>query len=68
MLLLAALVRAAGSLDVQALCAVADAVSYSGPRGEVRMRAQHLDQRVYLAEADALDLGVVAELAPVAAS
>jgi hypothetical protein len=34
----------------------------------VRMRAQHLDQRVYLAEADALDFGVVAELAPLGAA
>jgi urea transport system substrate-binding protein len=64
-LLLAALARAAQSLDVGALCAVADSVFYAGPRGEVRMRARHLDQRVYLAEADALDLGVVAELGPV---
>ena len=35
-------------------------VSYAGPRGEVRLRGQHLDQRVYLAEADALDLDVIA--------
>jgi ABC-type branched-subunit amino acid transport system substrate-binding protein len=62
MLLLAALARAGRTLDVPALCAVADSVGYTGPRGEVRMRAQHLDQRVYVAEADALDLGVVAEL------
>jgi urea transport system substrate-binding protein len=47
---------------VPALCAVADSVSYAGPRGEVRMHRQHLDQRVYLAEADALEFGVVAEL------
>ena len=49
-LLLAALVRSARRLDVDALCAVADHVSYAGPRGEV----------------DALDLGVIAELQPVA--
>jgi urea transport system substrate-binding protein len=65
-LLLAALARAARSLDVPALCAAADLVSYSGPRGEVRLREQHLDQRVYLAEADALEFGVVAELQPAA--
>ncbi len=64
-LLLAALARAAQSLDVRALCAVADSVLYAGPRGEVRMHEQHLDQRVYLAEADALEFGVVAELEPV---
>jgi hypothetical protein len=49
---------------VPALTAVADSVSYGGPRGEVHMHARHLDQRVYLAEADALDFGVVAELSP----
>jgi urea transport system substrate-binding protein len=62
-LLLAALARAACTLDVRALCGAADSVCYGGPRGEVHMRAQHLDQRIYLAEADALDFGVVAELA-----
>ncbi|MEA2227371.1 MAG: urea transport system substrate-binding protein [Solirubrobacteraceae bacterium] len=61
-LLLAALVGAARSLDVTALCRIADSVHYAGPRGELRLRGQHLDQRVYLAEASALDLGVVAEL------
>ncbi len=61
-LLLAALARAARTLDVMTVCRVADTVRYAGPRGELRLRGQHLDQRVYLAEADALDLGVVAEL------
>jgi len=61
-LLLAALARAARGLAVAALCRVADTVRYAGPRGELSMRGQHLDQRVYLAEADALDLGVVAQL------
>ena len=63
--------RGAGPFGAHArrrrLCAVADGVSYAGPRGEVGLRDQHLDQRVYLAEADALDLGVIAELQPVAA-
>jgi urea transport system substrate-binding protein len=63
-LLLAALVRRAGTLSVPALCGVADTVRYAGPRGELSMRRQHLDQRVYLAEASALDFGVVAELTP----
>ena len=61
-LLLTALAQAARSLDVGALCPVANSVFYGGPRGEVRMHSGHLDQRVYLAEADALELGVVAEL------
>jgi len=41
-------------------------VTYGGPRGEVHLSGQHLDQRVYLAEADALEFGVVAELSPCA--
>jgi len=62
MLLLAALARRARAIGVPALRRVADSVSYGGPRGEVHMRDQHLDQRVYLAEADALDFAVVTEL------
>jgi urea transport system substrate-binding protein len=66
-LLLAALAQAARSLDVAALCTVSDSVFYGGPRGEVRMRGHHLEQRVYLAEADDLEFGVVTELNPVLA-
>jgi ABC-type branched-subunit amino acid transport system substrate-binding protein len=66
-LLLAALAHAARSLDVRAMCAVADSVLYGGPRGEVHMRGHHLEQRVYLAEADDLEFGVVTELKPVLA-
>jgi urea transport system substrate-binding protein len=60
-LLLAALARTARAIEVPALRRVADSVTYAGPRGEVHLRDQHLDQRVYLAEADALDFGIVAE-------
>ena len=55
-LLLSALARRAGSLDVRRMTATAEALSYAGPRGEVSMRARHLDQRVYLAEADDVSL------------
>lgn len=61
-LMLEALAQAAGSLDVGTMCEVADSVSYPGPRGELRMRDRHVDQRVYLAEADGLRLDVIAEL------
>ena len=61
-LLLSALARRAGSLDVRRMTAAAEALSYAGPRGEVSMRARHLDQRVYLAEADDLQFDVVAQL------
>ncbi len=62
MLLLGALVQAAGGLDVSAMCRVADTVSYPGPRGELHLRSGHVDQRVYLAEADGLRFDVVAQL------
>ncbi|MFD4501354.1 substrate-binding domain-containing protein [Streptomyces sp. NPDC058457] len=60
--LLAALAERARSLDVRAMCAVGDAVSYEGPRGVVRLRGNHLAQRLYLARADAFDFHVVAQL------
>lgn len=61
-LLLSELARRAGSLDVRRMAAVADTLSYGGPRGEVSMRERHLDQRVYLAEANDVQLDVVAQL------
>jgi urea transport system substrate-binding protein len=62
--LLAALIGQAGTLDVRAIGASAEAVSYEGPRGRVWMRDRHLRQRIYLAEADALEFNVLAELTP----
>ena len=50
-LLLSALARRAGSLEVQKMTSAAESLSYSGPRGEVQMHHRHLDQRVYPAEA-----------------
>jgi urea transport system substrate-binding protein len=41
---------------------VADSVSYDGPRGELHMRDRHVDQRVYLAEADDIEFNVIAQL------
>jgi urea transport system substrate-binding protein len=61
-LMLAALARQAQSLDAQAMCAVADSVSYAGPRGELQMRDRHVDQRVYLAEANDVEFDVIAQL------
>jgi ABC-type branched-subunit amino acid transport system substrate-binding protein len=61
-LLLSALAERSGSLDVRRMTAAAESLSYSGPRGEVRMHGRHLQQRVYLAEADNLRLDVVAQL------
>ncbi|WP_333767081.1 substrate-binding domain-containing protein [Streptomyces sp. IBSBF 2435] len=60
--LLGALAERAGSLDVRAMHAVRDSVGYEGPRGALRLRGNHLDQRVYLARADIFDFAVVAQL------
>jgi urea transport system substrate-binding protein len=61
-LLLAALIEQARTLDVRAIGSSAEAVSYEGPRGLLRMRQRHVRQRIYLAEARGLDFDVVAEL------
>jgi urea transport system substrate-binding protein len=60
--LLAALIGQARTLDVRAIGASAETVSYEGPRGRLWMRDRHLRQRIYLAEASALEFTVVAEL------
>ena len=60
--LLAELARGAGSLDVARISATAHRTAYGGPRGEVRLRGQHLQQQVYLAQASGLDLDVLAAL------
>jgi ABC-type branched-subunit amino acid transport system substrate-binding protein len=60
--LLDALMRQARSPDVHAITAVADTVSYEGARGLLHLRDRHAAQRVYLAEAEALEFAVVAEL------
>jgi hypothetical protein len=62
-LLLAALAEEAGSADVHAVSAVTRAVSYAGPRGELRLRDdRHVEQRIYLAQADGLRFDVLAQL------
>ena len=61
-LLLSALARRAGSLDVGRMINAAESLSYAGPRGEVFMHQRHLDQRVYLAEAHDVEFDVVTQL------
>ncbi len=61
-LLLAALIERARTLDVRAIGASAEAVSYEGPRGLLRMHRRHLRQRIYLAEARGLEFDVVGQL------
>ncbi|MEW2386252.1 substrate-binding domain-containing protein [Micromonospora sp. NPDC047707] len=61
-MLLAALIAKAGTLDVRGVEAAADVVTYDGPRGELRLRRRHVRQRIYLAEADGLEFAVRTEL------
>ncbi|MGW0556004.1 substrate-binding domain-containing protein [Streptomyces sp. NPDC002926] len=61
-LLLAALVERARTLDISAISASADRVSYEGPRGLLHLEDRHVRQRIYLAEADGLDFNVLAQL------
>lgn len=60
--LLAALLHRAGSADLAEVARQADSVGYSGPRGEVHLRDRHLQQDVYLAQADALRFDIVTPL------
>jgi len=61
-LLLAALIRQARTLDVRAIGASAESVSYEGPRGLLRLRHRHVRQRIYLAQACGVEFSVVAQL------
>ncbi|MCX4703410.1 substrate-binding domain-containing protein [Streptomyces sp. NBC_01373] len=61
-LLLAALIARARTLDVAAIGAAADSVSYEGPRGLLRLRGSHVRQRIYLARADGVDFDVLTQL------
>jgi ABC-type branched-subunit amino acid transport system substrate-binding protein len=61
-LLLAALITRARSLDVPAIESAAGGVVYEGARGPLRLSGRHVRQRIYLAEADGLDFAVTADL------
>ncbi|MGI5373016.1 substrate-binding domain-containing protein [Streptomyces sp. CA-251387] len=61
-LLLAALIARARTLDVAVIGATADSVSYEGPRGLLRLRGSHVKQRIYLARADGMDFDVLTQL------
>ncbi|MGW0949420.1 substrate-binding domain-containing protein [Streptomyces sp. NPDC002623] len=61
-LLLAALIERARALDMSAIGAAADRVSYEGPRGLLSLDGRHVRQRIYLAQADGLDFNVLAQL------
>ncbi|MBW6436654.1 substrate-binding domain-containing protein [Actinoplanes hulinensis] len=61
-LLLAALVERAGVLDLGAIGANAESVCYEGPRGLLRLRQRHVNQRIYLAEARGVEFDVLTQL------
>ncbi|HEY6795686.1 MAG TPA: substrate-binding domain-containing protein [Kineosporiaceae bacterium] len=61
-LLLAALIERARTLDVRAIDAGASGVAYEGPRGLLQLRRRHVRQRIYLAQARGLDFDVVMQL------
>jgi ABC-type branched-subunit amino acid transport system substrate-binding protein len=60
--LLAALIARARSAEARDISRVAEAVSYEGPRGRLSLHDGHVVQRVYLAEADAMQFSVIAQL------
>lgn len=62
MRLLAELWRRCGSTDLRAICAVAEATGYDGPRGPMHLTDRHLRQPIYLARADGLEFEVLSEL------
>ncbi|MEU4793015.1 substrate-binding domain-containing protein [Micromonospora tulbaghiae] len=61
-MLLAALIGQARTLDVRAIETAADTVVYHGPRGRLQLRRRHVRQRIYLAQADGLDFTVLAQI------
>jgi urea transport system substrate-binding protein len=61
-MLLAALVRRARTLDVPAVEAAAEGVLYEGPRGRLALRGNHVSQRIYLAKADVFDFDIITQL------
>jgi urea transport system substrate-binding protein len=65
--LLAALAERARTFDQRRMWTTAEGATYAGPRGEVRVRGGHLDQRIHLARANGLDYDVLATLSDPAA-
>ncbi len=61
-MLLGALAAQRGSLSMSSPPGPEDAICYEGPRGTLRLRGNHLEQRLYLARAEALDFEITAQL------
>lgn len=62
MLFLNALAIRAGSIDVRAMCKAVASLEYQGPRGDLAARGSHVQQPIYLAQADGLEFDVLAQL------
>ncbi|HUR85470.1 MAG TPA: substrate-binding domain-containing protein [Solirubrobacteraceae bacterium] len=62
LMLFSALVRKAQSFDTAALSRAATRVEYEGPRGDLHLRRRHLQQPVYLAEAEGFEFSVSHQL------
>lgn len=58
-LMMEAIAAKAGALSVDKMDAAAEGASYAGPRGQVTMRARHVEQDIYLADVDANGFRVV---------
>ncbi|MFD4878184.1 hypothetical protein ACFWOB_33095 [Streptomyces sp. NPDC058420] len=61
-LLLEALAAHQRSVAAPAAPGPHDTIGYEGPRGALRLRGNHLEQRLYLARADDLDFDIIAQL------
>lgn len=58
-LMLEAIAKKAGSLDVARMEAASEGAGYDGPRGAVTMKSRHVEQDVYVADVDAKGFRVV---------
>jgi len=64
-LMLEAIAKKAGSLQVAKLDAASEGASYHGPRGTVTMKARHVEQDIYVADVDDKGFRVVKTFAHV---
>ena len=68
LILLAALANAAGSLDVAAMDAAAEGMTWSSPRGDNTLTGRHMAQTIYLADGSGGAFEIVASFDDVASS
>lgn len=66
LLLMEAMAKQAGSFDPKKTDAVAEGLSYAGPRGQIELRSRYAAKNIYLGEADGDQFKVVATFENVA--